>query len=894
MSPPTIRLEPLVSWPRIMMVGQEYLVTVDLRLARIGDEWPYREEEFAFDCMLDGGERIVVESVDDISVILHRFGGTYGPARFIVTAQGDPGQDAFRLVLSTQRGATVRTDKLPVRITAPGPVEEGPRVDLRSAPGDTGRESRRGGETWVAAIHLGDDPAPVGAGVLLGENRVLTCTRVVPAGPRFAEGLWVTFPHADEPTRRYGASMAPPGALPGDLAVLVLSEPPSPEVTAAPVQPRGEDDLVGRRWSVSGLPGGEGSSVTVSGIMNPAPGHRGVTLTTDSGRPLDPALRGAAVWSPGHEAVIGVVVEVGERGGLAATIREADSLIPGQRPETRERTTEDLGPRGRPVPPARPGPPFDHNEDVLPADGETIPPPLPAGLPDDRASVRREPTDVILAIEMSGRDEAVLRRRRLAAATIEQLADRYPGRVRVAVIGYTYHDFSRGGDGQRRVVTGSWLEPAEKALASLAGLESTRTSFPGAAPLEDALHHIDRLLPTDEPDRPVVLLVLAKQPPHPVRTTRDAVLPCPHRYDHRKSTDRLAERGVRLMTVIDDASGRTFPHLRRLGSDYSVELRWADPVALVDAMAIHRTPPARVPTLGLGTWPGHAPGRAQRVYDIGLLGTTASGRTSFLTALSVATLRHDSDWMLLGADESSTDRLVTLTQELVRKRRFPTATASAEDPELVLLGRNLSRGFWGIRRETDVSLHLSTADTFGGPHDEARRRLAACDGLIYFFDPVRELRQGDASDALRRTLLQLGRYVDADGRLPQRLAICVTKFDDPAVFAPARRGGHVTFDDPEMLPRVPDDQAAGFFHELCARSGSTGGDLMRDMVGHYFHPDRIKYFVTSAIGFHVGPAGVFHESDYSNVVQERAGAVRVRGRISPVNVLEPFLWLARP
>ncbi|GAA3422719.1 hypothetical protein GCM10018952_76670 [Streptosporangium vulgare] len=156
MSPPTVQLEPLVSWPQTMLVGQEYLVTVDLRLASPGDGWPYREEEFAFSCMLDGGERIAVESVDDISVILHRFGGTYGPARFVVTARGDAGDDELRLSLSTQRGATVRIDILPVRVTTPNPEDEDPQPDLQTVPGRP-RPGRRPGEegTWIAAIHRG-------------------------------------------------------------------------------------------------------------------------------------------------------------------------------------------------------------------------------------------------------------------------------------------------------------------------------------------------------------------------------------------------------------------------------------------------------------------------------------------------------------------------------------------------------------------------------------------------------------------------------------------------------------------------------------------------------------------------------------------------------------------
>ena len=78
-------LQPIVSWPRAMTAGRRHLVTVDLRLADPAAAWPYREQELAFTCMLDGHDWCSVEAVHDASVLVHRTGGSEGPAEFVVT-----------------------------------------------------------------------------------------------------------------------------------------------------------------------------------------------------------------------------------------------------------------------------------------------------------------------------------------------------------------------------------------------------------------------------------------------------------------------------------------------------------------------------------------------------------------------------------------------------------------------------------------------------------------------------------------------------------------------------------------------------------------------------------------------------------------------------------------
>ncbi|MEU6371848.1 FxSxx-COOH system tetratricopeptide repeat protein [Streptomyces sp. NPDC046909] len=105
-------IEPVVAWPREATAGQSYLVTVDLDGPSAAGEWPYEEEEFEFHIALDGAPRFVCEALNEPSVVLHRFGGTYGPARFVVKADPAPGSGLLRLTISNHRGVPVRTVEL--------------------------------------------------------------------------------------------------------------------------------------------------------------------------------------------------------------------------------------------------------------------------------------------------------------------------------------------------------------------------------------------------------------------------------------------------------------------------------------------------------------------------------------------------------------------------------------------------------------------------------------------------------------------------------------------------------------------------------------------------------------------------------------------------------------
>ncbi|TDD89836.1 hypothetical protein [Actinomadura rubrisoli] len=319
---------------------------------------------------------------------------------------------------------------------------------------------------------------------------------------------------------------------------------------------------------------------------------------------------------------------------------------------------------------------------------------------------------------------------------------------------------------------------------------------------------------------------------------------------------------------------------------------------------------------------------------IGLWGAPESGKTTFLAALQVAVLRNTDNWMLYGVNEESNDFLDTQTGMLTQHRRFPAATKFSNALSWTLRGSTelpTGKRFGKKTKDVPLEFNIDLLDSPGAVHasksvstgaapsegdnlgfgDEAEEvhteveedqiieHLAGCDGIVYLFDPTRERRQGDSYSYFQRTLLKLSRQVfrdrgSADARLPQYLAVCVTKFDAPEVYRRARVGGYLSYDDtPQMLPRVREDSAGHFFAELCKDSKVGNADLVLSSIQKYFHPDRVRYFATSAVGFYLGEADRFTENDYWNISKSADGSVEIRGKVWPINVVEPVLWLGR-
>src|SRR5262245_22932504 len=130
----TLTVKPVVSYPPTVEVGKQYLVTVDLEWDLTGSQWPYAVEEYTVTCALHGSPWLHCRMVETGSVVLHRFGGTYGPAEFVLSARVPFEKAKLWLTLFSAGGAPIDSRKLgPIEIV---PAGQGPATGrTRSVPG---------------------------------------------------------------------------------------------------------------------------------------------------------------------------------------------------------------------------------------------------------------------------------------------------------------------------------------------------------------------------------------------------------------------------------------------------------------------------------------------------------------------------------------------------------------------------------------------------------------------------------------------------------------------------------------------------------------------------------------------------------------------------------------
>ncbi len=386
---------------------------------------------------------------------------------------------------------------------------------------------------------------------------------------------------------------------------------------------------------------------------------------------------------------------------------------------------------------------------------------------------------------------------------------------------------------------------------------------------------------------------------------------------YRSVLAAYASQGRRILVLIDHAAtiSQVVPVLPDDG----------DSGVMVTSRSALKIPRARMLAL--------RPRAASR--DIGLWGAPGSGKTTFLAALYIAASRSPLDMNIVAENDESVDFIVTGNRTLTIDHKFPVATAVASSYKWTInmtTERETPEGSSGSRGQTATvtpqpsQFSISLLDTAGSFYadqpnlssprpgitresqlsgnvrdisfndDEIMDYLADCAGLLLFIDPLRERAFGDSHEYFQGTLLGIAQRrmatMPAGSRLPHYVAVCVTKFDHPDVYRFARLNGFRSYDenDPYLFPRVHEDDAESFFRELCS-SDMSDADLISNGLRRFFHPDRIRYFVTSAIGFY-RQGGRFREDDYQNAV-EQDGQARIRGQIHPINVLEPILWLGQ-
>jgi serralysin len=115
----------VVSYPRVAEVGKRYALTIDL--THDVTSWSFDTEEYAVHCVVEASPAFSCQPEGDASLVVHRFGGTYGPARFVLSANQVAESSRIRITLLSARGLPLRTRDLDdVRVVPAAPVVEAP------------------------------------------------------------------------------------------------------------------------------------------------------------------------------------------------------------------------------------------------------------------------------------------------------------------------------------------------------------------------------------------------------------------------------------------------------------------------------------------------------------------------------------------------------------------------------------------------------------------------------------------------------------------------------------------------------------------------------------------------------------------------------------------------
>lgn len=193
-------------------------------------------------------------------------------------------------------------------------------------------------DSWTVAIHTSAyDHHPVGAGVVVDHNLVLTCEHVVFSDGRQHEEIWVAFPKAGVAwSVRRRVRQCLHNGRPGenlDLVLLELVEPVPGRVTPARLRCLTPDDLVGRGWWAFGFPPNTEYGSSAHGTIGDPLSFGHVHLARQSAYGLTDGFSGGGLWCPEYQAVVGIVVSAEHGGptagnGHALTLFHADRQLP--------------------------------------------------------------------------------------------------------------------------------------------------------------------------------------------------------------------------------------------------------------------------------------------------------------------------------------------------------------------------------------------------------------------------------------------------------------------------------------------------------------------------------------------------------------------------------------
>ena len=101
-----LSIKPIIYYPRVAQVGKTYLMTIDLEVEE-GFEWQYDDEEYPIYCEVDS-ELFSIKSVDESIIVLHRFGGSYGASKFLLTALSESELGSIKVCLINTWGIPIQ------------------------------------------------------------------------------------------------------------------------------------------------------------------------------------------------------------------------------------------------------------------------------------------------------------------------------------------------------------------------------------------------------------------------------------------------------------------------------------------------------------------------------------------------------------------------------------------------------------------------------------------------------------------------------------------------------------------------------------------------------------------------------------------------------------------
>ncbi len=133
-----ISIQPVISYPLEAEVGKTYLMEIDIKQTDDFEKWTYEEEEYPIYCRVDtysySREDITplfkIKHIGEPAVVLHRFGGTYGAAKFLLTSAPKKMTGEIRVTLVSSWGVPFKRLRLKnVSITQEGNTNENKIVD---------------------------------------------------------------------------------------------------------------------------------------------------------------------------------------------------------------------------------------------------------------------------------------------------------------------------------------------------------------------------------------------------------------------------------------------------------------------------------------------------------------------------------------------------------------------------------------------------------------------------------------------------------------------------------------------------------------------------------------------------------------------------------------------